>query len=338
MSASLLDDPRIVAAVAAVRAAARITRSVQADLSSAGAERKADDSPVTLADYTAQAVVAHHLEAALGPVRLVAEERADALRAPESADRLDHAVSRARTEWPDVTAEALLDAIDRGAQEPSSEGFWTLDPVDGTKGFLRGAHYAVSLGYVEGGQVVLGALAAPNLALDPSLPVDEMAGGVVAAAARGKGVLQGSLQDESPLNALSPTRLPTDTVRIAESVEAKHSDFDAHAEILEAAGLVGRSVRLDSQAKYMVLARAQADLYLRWPSRRGYVEMIWDHAAGALVAEESGLVVTDFEGRGLDFGQGRRLEKNRGILVATESHHPRLLAAIRNLGYTGDLP
>jgi 3'(2'), 5'-bisphosphate nucleotidase len=41
--------------------------------------------------------------------------------------------------------------------------YWTLDPIDGTKGFLRGDQYAIALALVEHGEVVLGVLGCPNL-------------------------------------------------------------------------------------------------------------------------------------------------------------------------------
>jgi len=45
---------------------------------------------------------------------------------------------------------------------------WTLDPIDGTKGFLRGGQYAVCLALIEDAQVQLGVIGCPNLLVDPS--------------------------------------------------------------------------------------------------------------------------------------------------------------------------
>lgn len=335
-SPELFDDPRARAAIAAVRAAADVTRAVQQDLADAGTLEKADRSPVTVADYAAQAVVAHVLEGELGPVRLVAEEHTEALREPEQAELLAETVERARRAWPDVTPEALLEAIDRGTQDPDPAGFWTLDPVDGTKGFLRDAHYAVCLARIDHGEVTLGVLGCPNLAARAGGDLSAPGAGALAVAAKGQGAWAGALTEGGPLERFSYPGRGTDTVRVCESVEKKHSNFDANAEILESAGLVGSSVRLDSQAKYLVVARGDADLYLRLPSKKGYVEKIWDHAAGSLVAQEAGLVVSDFAGRDLDFTRGRRLEDNRGVLVASPEHHPRLVAAIRKLGFADE--
>jgi 3'(2'), 5'-bisphosphate nucleotidase len=41
--------------------------------------------------------------------------------------------------------------------------FWTLDPIDGTKGFLRGEQYAVCLALIENGEVQLAIQGCPNL-------------------------------------------------------------------------------------------------------------------------------------------------------------------------------
>ena len=55
-------------------------------------------------------------------------------------------------------------AIDRGNYKGAAHGrHWTLDPIDGTKGFLRGEQYAVCLALIEDGEVVLGVLGCPHL-------------------------------------------------------------------------------------------------------------------------------------------------------------------------------
>ena len=50
--------------------------------------------------------------------------------------------------------DGILAAIDRGQHAGGAAGrFWTLDPIDGTKGFLRGGQYAIALALLEGGHV-----------------------------------------------------------------------------------------------------------------------------------------------------------------------------------------
>lgn len=63
-------------------------------------------------------------------------------------------------------------------------------------------------------------------------------------------------------------------------------------------------LRLDSMAKYCLVAQGRADAYVRAPLPGGQSERIWDHAA-ALVVERAGGRVTDFEGKRIDFSKGR---------------------------------
>ncbi len=329
---SRFDDVRTRAAIKAVVAASRVTQSVQASLQQSAILTKKDRSPVTIADYGAQAVVAHVLQQALGPICMIAEESSQELL--DNPDLLAKTVAAARKGWPEVDAERLIAAVNVGGGQPAAEGFWTLDPIDGTKGFVRGQHYAISLSYIIGSNPVLGVLGCPNLDVKGEVALDQMGAGVLGVALQGQGLLQGELQDDAQLVAVPAVTRTGEQVRTCESVEAAHSNHGAHAEILKKAGLIADAVRLDSQAKYMVVARNQADVYLRLPSQKGYVEKIWDHAGGVVVAQEAGLKVSDFKGQSLDFSHGHRLEKNRGVLVAGPEHHAKLLAAIKALGFS----
>ncbi|MEO1511644.1 MAG: inositol monophosphatase family protein, partial [Planctomycetota bacterium] len=161
----MTDPARMLeAAHEAVRLAAHVCRDVQRRLDDVRAITKDDDSPVTVADFASQAVVAHVLRERLGEIPLVAEETSAFLRDPDHRTQLGAALEAARISWPEATEQSLLDAIDLGDAEPDPEGgFWTLDPIDGTKGFLRGQQYAVALGFVRGREPVLAAMACPNL-------------------------------------------------------------------------------------------------------------------------------------------------------------------------------
>lgn len=65
---------------------------------------------------------------------------------------------------------------------------WTLDPIDGTKGFLRGGQYAVCLALLVDAKVQVGVMGCPNLALDPLEPDGEK--GCLFVAVRGQGAEQ----------------------------------------------------------------------------------------------------------------------------------------------------
>lgn len=328
---------RLAAAVAAVSRASVVCRHVQRELARVRAMTKDDASPVTVADFASQAIVARLLREHLPGVVLVAEESSAFLKQQHHSAHLDAVVAAVRESgvWADAGTASVLEAIDAGAGEPNRAGFWTLDPVDGTKGFLRGQQYCVSLAFIREGEVELGAVACPNLAFDVSKsPEDPDGEGTLFFVERGRGTRACRLGSSGESAAvLRRADVPAGSpARLAESVETAHTSHSVSATIMGMAGPTLEPVRLDSQAKYGVVARGQADAYLRLPSKKGYVERIWDHASGHLVAVEAGCVATDALGRGLDFSHGRGLEANKGIVVAPASLHGRLLVALEQAG------
>ncbi len=120
-------------------------------------------------------------------------------------------------------------------------------------------------------------------------------------------------------------------MRYCESVESGHSAHGDAAAIAARLGIVAPPLRMDSQAKYAVVARGQADLYLRLPTRADYREKIWDHAAGTLIVSEAGGIVTDVTGRPLEFNHGRELSSNQGVIVTNGPLHQRLIDSIRGI-------
>jgi 3'(2'), 5'-bisphosphate nucleotidase len=333
-------DTLALAAVAAVERAGRVTRSVQRRLAEIAAAAKDDRSPVTVADFAAQAVVTLVLRRMLPsmPHALVAEESADLLRSAAGDALLAATVAAVREVEPGADAGATLDAIAAGASGDGRSCTWTLDPVDGTKGFLRNGQYAIALARLEDGEVTLAALGCPALPSDPAgeVRVPDPVGSLFLAA-RGLGAfevfpdrgLPGFPKGEAGSSRRLAARAWSDgqPVTMCESVESGHSDQDLSLRMMGRFGPPAAPLRLDSQAKYAVVARGQAHAYLRLPTRKGYVERIWDHAAGSLLAVEAGCRVGDVDGKPLDFGHGRGLERNRGVVCASPALFPRLVAA-----------
>jgi 3'(2'), 5'-bisphosphate nucleotidase len=321
-----------------VAAGCHVARTVQQDLQRVRQITKDDRSPVTVADYAVQAIVALALREHAGEALVVGEEHAGFLRQPEHAGVRDAVVDAVRMLRPEATGDTVLDAIDTCDHDGSADAYWALDPIDGTKGFLRGQQYAIALASLERGRVVLAAMGCPNLPTDWSRPFDEPdPQGAIYAAAAGSGSWQwpaGAVDREpSPIRSRHAAEHDAPrTVRICESVEAAHSKHDDTQRVLDRLGLGVEYARLDSQCKYAVVARGQAEAYLRMPARKNYVEKIWDHAAGMLIATEAGAVVTDITGSPLDFGRGRRLENNRGIVCAAAGIHGKIIDAIDALG------
>lgn len=329
----------------AVAAASVVCRGVQRELDAIRTMTKDDRSPVTVADYAAQAVVCLMLDERLGQFAMIGEEDAGALREQVArGDTLlaDAVMESVRRVIPGVSLERVLDAIDMGNSEPNDEGFWTLDPVDGTKGFLRGQQYAVSLAWIANGQVEVGILGCPNLARDHAKGFGHIdTNGSMYTAIKAGGVMESSCTQDAAGSAVTLEPVQTEGLRVCASVEKAHSSQDDTARLLDHISStheveIGEPARLDSQAKYAVVARGQASAYLRLPAKKGYVEKIWDHAAGMLVAREAGALVSDVYGQALDFSKGARLEANTGIVCAGSAYHVMFVDGIKELGLSGD--
>ena len=319
----LHDD--LMLALRCVRRATRVCRAVQAKMIDADALRKKDRSPVTVADFASQAIICATLAGERPDDAIVGEEgSADLRQQTEESKRARQLVVEYTTALlHDADDQDVLDWIDRGASDGRGDRYWTVDPIDGTKGFLRGEQYAIALSLIERGHVVLGVLGCPNLSCGGRE-------GSLLYAARGSGAFQAPLHVEESTAAPIHVDTVDDTAnaRFCESVESAHSDQSLAASIARKLGITLAPIRMDSQAKYATVARGDASIYLRLPTRVGYEENIWDHAAGVVIVEEAGGRVSDIAGQALDFSLGRTLRENHGVVATNGAVHEAVLEAI----------
>lgn len=323
--------PELQFALKATRQAALMTAQIEKEMVSA-ALTKVDRSPVTVADYASQAVVAAALQRAFPQDRLVAEEESDLLHHPQSSQALQLVTEYVRRVEPTADPEQVCEWIESG-NAPATGRFWTLDPLDGTKGFLRGDQYAVALALIEDGELKLGVLGCPKLNSDCRPQADGE--GALLVALRGKGSWVTSLRQPQTYRRLQVSA-QTDIrqARLLRSFESAHTDAERIEALAAFLNLQATPLRLDSQAKYALLADGQGELYLRLLAlgKTDYREKIWDQAAGSLILEEAGGSITDLGGKPLDFTQGRTLHNNRGVLASNGILHAQALAALQAVG------
>ncbi|KAI0740024.1 3(2),5-bisphosphate nucleotidase HAL2 [Earliella scabrosa] len=334
-------------AIAAVRRACVLTASVFNTLVKQETLTKDDSSPVTVGDYSAQAVVNTILNRTFPDDPIVGEEDAAELRVESGKTLRDRIVQLAndtltaelvpgeKEEWglgPNNgrTTDELLDAIDRGNHQGGRTGrMWTLDPIDGTKGFLRGEQYAVCLALIVNARVELGLIGCPNLPVNAAHPDGPR--GCIFVAVRGQGAYQLPLADplSSPGTRLTIPASTPETLNFLESVEKAHAKLSFNERVGQILGVTRPPTRMDSQAKYCSLARGDGAVYLRMPTGTGYREKIWDHAPGAVLVEEAGGIISDGRGEPLDFGLGRTLGENFGVVAAGRDVHAKVVAAVK---------
>jgi 3'(2'), 5'-bisphosphate nucleotidase len=327
---SYMDDKslEVKTAIRAMTMASALCEKVRRELAGGESILKSDKSPVTIADYGSQAIICKFIKEAFPRDTIVAEEDSKELRKPIHSKILKQVTHYVNEFIPDASPEAVCSWIDFSSQV-LTDRFWALDPIDGTKGFLRGDQYAIALALIENGLTKSGILACPNLYVDKDQPHGKR--GCFFLALRGKGSVQmdidgGNQQSLSVSKVTDPSK-----ATITESVESDHADHLFHQRLAQKLNISKPLLPMDSQAKYGIVARGEATIYLRVPSPSdpGYKEKIWDHAAGSIIAEEAGGRVTDIFGHPLDFSCGIKMGKNHGVVVTNGILHDIILEALK---------
>ncbi|EFA75759.1 3',5'-bisphosphate nucleotidase [Heterostelium album PN500] len=318
-------------AIKAVQQACIACVEIQSHLVNEETINKKDKSPVTVGDYTVQALVIESLLSstqALGESEysIVAEEDADTLaEQPDVQNKVLEYFNRYNASKP-IDASRLSELLDKGKiKNPTTKRWWTLDPIDGTLGFLRRDQYAVALALMEDNKPILGILGCPSLPIASNTPNDK---GCILIAQKGAGSFIRHIErdDEQPIHV--STQSDSSQAIFTESYVSRGFGHELNSKISKNLGVTRDPLRIDSQCKYAMVARGDSDIYLRL-TELAYKECIWDHAAGHIIVEEAGGQVFDFQGKPLDYSVGRKLDNNIGIVCSNSNLYPALKESIK---------
>lgn len=337
-------------AEAAVLRAAILTKKVQSSVKEVSKE---DKSPVTAADFAAQALLIAALRKVFPADSFIGEEGSAQLRADEGLTQwvYDLVSSTADVDLPGgggklaspSSVQDVLSMIDLGGQGNggTTGRFWVMDPVDGTKTFLRGQQYAVSLSLIENGKEVVGVLCCPNLRLKDGRVVEDSVDtdglGIMLSAVKGQGVTVRTLKNDTTLpqpQTVQKLKSPTD-LKDLHIVDSRNSAALRHDIIQGVARQFGANYPgtevWSSHMRYASLILGGADTQIRVPVSPNSKVCIWDHAGAQLIFTEAGGKITDLDGKSIDFGVGRELSGNRGMIVAREGVHAKILSTVTEL-------
>ncbi|RKP22113.1 3(2),5-bisphosphate nucleotidase HAL2 [Rozella allomycis CSF55] len=286
-------------AVKAVRFASEATKFVN----SPSAIIKSDSSPVTIADYASQIVIMSILQEN-GNADFIAEEDDKGL----SNDTLEKVEDVVKKVLPNFKPNSVKEVLRRNVCTSNSQ-FWTIDPIDGTKGYLRGDQYAICLAKIFDGKVQVAAMCCPNLD-----------GGIIFFAERDRGAYQMKIDEEdiSAAERIYCHPRETEASVLCESYESAHSSHSDSGNLRKDLNISKDSIRMDSQCKYGLVANGKANIFFRRATKENYYEKIWDHAAGALIVQEAGGIVSHLNGDPLVFTNGPLLNNGSGILATSD--------------------
>ena len=306
-----------------VKEASELALAVQQEMVTPTTVEKSDKSPVTVCDLAIQALVSRRLAEQYPNDALVGEESNDVFADEAGQKLLDQVTGFVQRFEPSENRTSVASWIERGRDEGGENRYWVLDPVDGTKGFLRRNQYAIALGLTIDKQPVLGALGCPC-----------WQDGTVYFASQGEGAYSIPLHgtDLTPIHVSDVS--DASLARVLRSVEKGHTNVGQIDYIVEKLNIKTDPVSIDSQVKYGVLASGGAEILLRLisPKAPNYKEKIWDQCAGVVVLQEAGGKVSDLDGKPLDFTHGRTLAENRGVCATNGKIHSAVLDAIAAVG------
>ena len=207
-------------------------------------ETKQDESPVTVCDRAAEHIILAALAEAAPAIPIIAEEEVAAGRIPAHGDT-----------------------------------YFLVDPLDGTKEFVRGGDdYTVNIGLIVGGSPRLGVVYQPAC--------DRLWGGLV-----GEGAFA---EDASGRRAIRTRERSPNLDAVASKSHLTQSTVDY---LREAVGEC-EHVSIGSSLKFCIVAEGRADIYPRLSPTSE-----WDTAAGQCVLEAAGGLVVDPRGRPLRYNQ-----------------------------------
>jgi 3'(2'),5'-bisphosphate nucleotidase len=234
------------AAIAAAIAAGDIILSVRA--SGLAVETKSDQSPVTAADRGAEAIIAERMETAAPGVPMIGEE-----------------------------------AVYEGRIPDTNHTFFLVDPLDGTREFVRGGNdFTVNIGLVRERAPVLGVVYLPA--------TRRLFAGAVGAGAWRADVAGGIVGERRLIRTRVPQEHAVDVVASASHRTPETAAFIARYR-------VGKIVHRGSSLKFCVVAEGKADLYPRLGTT-----MQWDTAAGDAILRAAGGRVVTLDGKPLAYG------------------------------------
>ena len=193
-----------------------------------------------------------------------------------------------------ISEEGDLDQVT--AAEVAESDFWLVDPIDGTRDYIRGEPtFAICIAHIQNQQTRLGLLAIP-------------AQGKIYFAERGRGSFEASLDDPSD-------KVQIQHPKMSRQLIAGGSHAAPSAKIKEVFKIFGvdEVKRFGSALKFAHLAKGEFDIFPRFG-----MTYEWDTAAGQLIVEEAGCVVMDIE-RLEPLKYGKRNWENDGGFLAIRS-------------------
>ncbi len=267
---------------------------------------KKDQTPVTLADYASQIFITSSIKERFPGDRLIAEESVAEIR----DRRLQFPIEKCFNELGITRYLNFQNYDDKKVQDSSRT--WTIDPIDGTLGYLENSWYAIGIGFRVAGTTELGIIAVPLH--------DEMST-TIYIAEKGNGA-RVSIQDSTfrPISVSNTSELKSTIM-----CQSLHYNKDWVKELAVKAK-VSQVLPMDSMAKFCKIARGIADFYIKHLDPN--LSFSWDFVPGEILVKEAGGEVSDLNGVPLKFKDKKLIFSSPGIVASNGILHEKIIKLI----------
>ncbi|MFW9950912.1 MAG: inositol monophosphatase family protein [Candidatus Thorarchaeota archaeon] len=270
---------------------------------------KQDDSPVTLADFASQIFIISKLKEFFPDDSIIAEEKFTLILDNRAEQLINQCFQSLNI---NINLE-LKESINYGGT--ISDYIWTVDPIDGTLGFQQGLSYAIGIGYMVKGDLLLSAIGVPNY---------NEKGNAIFFAESGNGA-EVCYKNKS-FDSIYVSK--KDSVEHARICISLHYNKPWVFDFVKKAG-INHSIQIDSMLKFCMIADGSADLYIKpMDMQQSYS---WDYLPGTLLVKEAGGNVTDFNNNEIKFIQEKCVITSPGILSSNGHLHYEALQLLKDI-------
>lgn len=269
---------------------------------------KKDRSPATVADYSSQIYILNRLREEFPEDQVIAEESETGLIDDHSCNQINECF----TQLDIANITDFKNLLNYRGQRSSRQ--WTIDPIDGTKGFMKGLKYAIGIGLMVNSDTKICVISVPEYKKNGLAIFVAEQGQGAKASYEGKDFETIHVSDQ---NNLKKARL----------CQSLHYDLPWVTQFADKLGIEKR-IKMDSMAKFCLVADGSYDLYLK--PIMGFRAFTWDYGPGDLLVREAGGKVTDLDEERLTFEGEKCILKAPGIITSNGALHDEVSVFIRD--------
>jgi len=269
---------------------------------------KKDRSPATVADYSSQIYILNQIKGNFPEDQVIAEENETGLIDDDSANQIRECFNHLNIDG----ISDLKNLLNYRGKKSTRQ--WTVDPIDGTKGFMKGLKYAIGIGLMVNSDPKISVIGVPEYKNN---------GLAIFTAEKGKGAKASyGGKDFQSIHVSNQNILKK--ARLCQSL---HYDLPWVTQFADKIGIEKR-IKIDSMAKFCLVADGSYDLYIK--PIMGFRVYTWDYSQGDLLVREAGGKVTDLDEERLIFQDEKCILRAPGIITSNGVLHDEVAVYIRN--------